>query len=97
MDLDPDDRETGDVFFMSQADVENESDTGSEMVNFTYRSTPAPHLISLQDDSQFMDPDDTETEDVASASQTDASDGRTSKTELVSFIHFSTLLCFTLA
>ena len=88
--MDIDDTETGDIFFTSQADTEDDNNTGSETADFIRRSTPASYPASPQDDSQIADLDYIETGDVASMTQTDAGGGHNTDLEIVSLVCCST-------
>ena len=74
------------MVFQSQ----DEYNANSETVNFICRSTPALDLTSLQDDSQFVDLDDSESGDVVFTSQTDAKDNHSIGSETVSLTCRST-------
>lgn len=88
--MDLDNLETGDVFFTSQADPEEDNNTDSETVDLIRRSTPAPHPIFPQDNSQIADLNDTEAGDVASMAQTATGGGHSTGSGAVSLICRST-------
>lgn len=87
--MDIDDMETGDVFFTSQADTEDDKNTDSEMTDFIRRSTPAPHSAS-HDSNQMVGVDHTETVDVTSVAQTAAANGHSTYSEPINPIRRST-------
>ena len=88
--MDPEDTETGDAAFVTQADAEGGLSTDSETASPTCRSAPTPHLTFPQDDDPIVDPGDTETGNVAFVTQTNMGGECNTDSETASLICRST-------